>query len=85
MRSRGFTSRKACARSAHRSAATMRGTISSGGFELAYSVEGPGTPAIVIGSAVYYPRVFSKELWQSLQLIFLDHRGFAKAPENLQP
>ncbi|RDI55147.1 alpha/beta hydrolase [Microvirga subterranea] len=59
--------------------AAMRGTIRSGAFELAYSVEGSGPPAIVIGSAVYYPRVFSAALRQSLRLVFLDHRGFAKA------
>jgi proline iminopeptidase len=63
----------------------MRGTIQSGHFELAYSVEGQGMPAIVIGSAVYYPRTFSQELRRSLQLIFVDHRGFAKASRDLQP
>ncbi len=63
----------------------MRGTISSGGFELAYSVEGEGRPALVIGSAVYYPRTFSSELRKSLQLIFADHRGFAHASKELQP
>ena len=35
--------------------AVMRGTIHSGPFELTYSIEGEGTPALVIGSAVYYP------------------------------
>ncbi|MXQ13693.1 alpha/beta fold hydrolase [Microvirga makkahensis] len=63
----------------------MRGTISSGGFDLAYSVEGQGTPAIVIGSAVYYPRTFSQNLRRSLQLVFVDHRGFAKTSKDLQP
>jgi proline iminopeptidase len=63
----------------------MRGTISSGGFELTYSVEGEGTPALVIGSSVYYPRTFSPGLRKSLQLIFADHRGFASAPKDLQP
>ncbi|MCG7392354.1 alpha/beta hydrolase [Microvirga sp. ACRRW] len=63
----------------------MRGTLSSGGFELAYSVEGHGMPAIVIGSAVYYARVFSKGLRQSLQLIFMDHRGFAKSSRDMKP
>lgn len=63
----------------------MRGTIPSGGFDLAYSVEGQGTPAIVIGSAVYYPRTFSQNLRKSLRLIFVDHRGFAKTDKDLQP
>lgn len=62
-----------------------RGTIRSGHFELAYSIEGQGAPAIVIGSAVYYPRVFSDRLRQSLQPIFVDHRGFAKASKDLKP
>jgi len=63
----------------------MRGTIPSGGFDLAYSVEGRGVPAIVIGSAVYYPRTFSQTLRTSLQLIFVDHRGFARTGKDLQP
>jgi proline iminopeptidase len=54
-----------------------RGTIRSGNYTLGYAVEGEGTPAFVIGSAVYYPRVFSQRLRQSLKLIFADHRGFA--------
>lgn len=58
--------------------AIVRGTIHSGPFELAYSIEGEGKPALVIGSAVYYPRVFSNDLRQSLKLVFADHRGFAQ-------
>ena len=57
--------------------APTRGTIRSGAFELAYSIEGNGTPAVVIGSAVYYPKTFSRNLRRSLRLVFLDHRGFA--------
>lgn len=34
----------------------------------------------MIGSAVYYPRVFSRNLREHLQLVFLDHRGFAVSP-----
>jgi proline iminopeptidase len=63
----------------------MRGTIESGPFGLAYSVEGQGRPAIVIGSAVYYPRVFSQNLRQSLKLVFADHRGFAQAFGSFGP
>lgn len=63
----------------------MRGTISSGGFELAYSVEGKGRPALVIGSSVYYPRTFSQDLRRSLQLVFADHRGFAATARGIQP
>jgi proline iminopeptidase len=46
---------------------------------LRYVVEGNGLPAIVVGSAIYYPRTFSKHLRQILQLIFIDHRGFGEA------
>jgi proline iminopeptidase len=58
--------------------AVVRGTIHSGPFELAYSIEGEGTPALVIGSAVYYPQVFSQDLRRTLKLVFADHRGFAQ-------
>ena len=54
-----------------------RGTVRSGGFELGYSVEGEGRPALVIGSSVYYPRTFSAGLRRSLRIVFADHRGFA--------
>ncbi len=56
------------------------GTIAAGKFQLRYRIEGTGTPAIVIGSAVYYPRVFSQNLRKHLRLVFLDHRGFAPSP-----
>lgn len=56
-----------------------RGTVRSGRFELAWSVEGTGKPVLVIGSAVYYPRTFSRELRRRVQLVFADHRGFAAA------
>jgi proline iminopeptidase len=58
--------------------AVTRRTIHSGPFELAYSIEGDGTPALVIGSAVYYARIFSQNLRQSLKLVCADHRGFAQ-------
>ena len=57
---------------------TRRGTIRSGGFELAYSIEGRGPPVLVVGSAVYYPRTFSDVLRTQLQLVFVDHKGFAR-------
>ena len=52
------------------------GTIDAGGFTLQYLIEGSGPPTIVIGSALYYPRVFSQQLREHLRLVFLDHRGF---------
>ena len=64
--------------------AVERGTIRSGGFTLGYCVEGEGMPALVIGSAVYYPRVFSANLRRSLRLVFADHRGFALPPPDMR-
>lgn len=55
------------------------GKIESDGFELTYTIEGSGKPALVIGSNVYYPRTFSKNLREHLQLTFADHRGFGNA------
>jgi proline iminopeptidase len=53
------------------------GFIERDGFKLSYTIEGAGKPALVIGSALYYPRTFSQNLRNHLQLIFMDHRGFA--------
>lgn len=58
--------------------AVARGAIRSGNFDLGYVVEGAGTPTLVIGSSVYYPRVFSARLRERLRMAFVDHRGFAK-------
>ncbi|GAB3541536.1 alpha/beta fold hydrolase [Spirosoma fluminis] len=56
------------------------GIIDSQGFSLGYSIEGTGLPALVIGSAIYYPRTFLNEIREHLQLIFIDHRGFVRPP-----
>lgn len=61
------------------------GTIDAGGFKLQYRIEGAGPATIVIGSACYYPRVFSQQLREHLRLVFLDHRGFARAPATIDP
>jgi len=58
------------------------GSIPAGAFHLRYRLEGSGTPTIVIGSSIYYPRAFSQELRKSLGLVFLDHRGFAPPPDR---
>jgi proline iminopeptidase len=58
------------------------GTIQSGAFRLSYSIEGEGPTVLVVGSAVYYPRVFSAGLRQKLKFVFVDHRGFARASGN---
>ena len=61
-------------------AAADTGTVPAGPFSLRYRIEGTGRPAIVIGSSVYYPRVFSQNLRRHLRLVFLDHRGFVPSP-----
>ncbi len=53
------------------------GAIKADQFRLRYRIEGNGIPALVIGSSIYYPRVFSQELRQRLRMVFLDHRAFA--------
>ncbi|NVD38148.1 alpha/beta hydrolase [Ensifer sp. HO-A22] len=53
------------------------GSLRAGPFELGYRVEGSGTPLLIVGSAVYYPRTFSQHLRRRMKLHFIDHRGFA--------
>ncbi|MGY3766283.1 alpha/beta fold hydrolase [Vagococcus vulneris] len=38
-------------------------------------------PIIVIGSSIYYPRLFEDKVFEDLNLIFIDHRGFV-VPES---
>ncbi len=59
------------------------GSISAGPFRLPYRIEGTGHPTIVIGSSHYYPRAFSRNLRDHLQLVFMDHRGFAPSPGSV--
>jgi proline iminopeptidase len=40
-------------------------------------IEGEGETVLVIGSSLYYPKTFSKELKKSVRLIHFDHRGFS--------
>jgi proline iminopeptidase len=61
---------------------TVSRVIESDGFKLNCIIEGSGIPALVIGSSVYYQRVFPGELRNYLQLIFTDHRGFVPPPAN---
>ncbi len=55
------------------------------GSKLNYVVKGKGTPCLVIGSSVYYPKTFSKNLQEHLKMYFVDLKWFAKdyLPENL--
>ncbi|GAB1543749.1 alpha/beta hydrolase [Scytonema sp. NUACC21] len=56
---------------------SLTGHVYSSGFKLQYIVEGKRAPAIVVGSALYYSRIFSNNLRNSLKLVFMDHRGFS--------
>jgi proline iminopeptidase len=57
-----------------------QGTIESQGFDLGYRIEGCGPNTLVIGSSIYYPRIFSENLRKHLRLVFLDMRAFAPPP-----
>lgn len=60
-------------------------TIMSDGLVLNVSIHGSGMPILVVGSRIYYPRLFSERLYTQFQLIFLDHRGFVKPRRSLEP
>ncbi|WPS88638.1 alpha/beta hydrolase [Brevibacillus halotolerans] len=60
-------------------------SITSDGFTLNYCIKGFGKPVLVVGSSIYYPRLFSENLFETFQFIFLDHRGFGKPPRALEP
>lgn len=62
-----------------------QGTLTIDGYELGYSVESEGPTVLVLGSATFYPRLFSASLREKLKLIFIDHRGFVKSPAQKQP
>jgi proline iminopeptidase len=55
------------------------------GSKLNYVVKGNGLACIVIGSSIYYPKTFSKELENHLKMYFVDMKWFAQdyKPENL--
>lgn len=63
----------------------IQSTVMSEGFALNVSIRGNGRPILVVGSSIYYPRLFSEQLYTSFQLIFLDHRGFVEPPRTLEP
>jgi proline iminopeptidase len=63
--------------------ASISGSIAVEEFNLRYTIEGEGKPALVIGSSIYYPRTFSKKLRNHLKFVFLDNRGFAPYPGKL--
>lgn len=60
----------------------LTGIIESPDFDLGYQIEGSGPNALVIGSSIYYPRLFSQNLRKHLRLIFSDMRAFAPSPRK---
>lgn len=61
------------------------GIIKSQGFDLGYRIEGTGPNAFVVGSSIYYPRIFSENLRNHFRLIFADMRAFAPTPRSETP
>ena len=62
-----------------KTAGDRAGTVEVEGAQLGYRIEGHGPTCLVVGSSVYYPRVFSQDLREHLQLVFVDLRPFAPA------
>lgn len=61
---------------------TKAGTIDREGFSFRYVIKGNGFPIVVVGSSAFDELNFSADLERKLQLIFLDHRGFAPCDET---
>lgn len=57
---------------------SVSGVVEVEGAALRYVTEGTGTPVLVIGSSIYYPRTFSAQFRQSRRTIFTDLRHFAE-------
>ncbi len=68
-----------------RSEMANSGIIESERFALGYCIEGTGPNTLVIGSSIYYPRVFSENLRKHLRLIFTDMRAFAPPHDSESP
>src|SRR4029453_445043 len=67
------------------SSAVRQGIVEVEGAQLAYRIEGHGQPCLVVGSSIYYPRVFSQDLRSHLQLVFVDLRHFAASDPSFSP
>lgn len=55
------------------------GIVEVEGAQLSYRIEGHGEPFLVVGSSVFYPRVFSPGLRDGLRCVFADLRHFASS------
>jgi len=62
-----------------------RGAVPVKGASLPYVIEGTGQACLVLGSSIYYPRAFSKDLRQHLRLAFVDLRHFAPSDPSIAP
>lgn len=60
------------------------GAIESGKFTLRYQSEGTGIPALVLGSSIYYSRIFSQNLRKHMRLHFIDNRAWAKSQASIE-
>jgi proline iminopeptidase len=62
-----------------------KGFVERDEIKFHYSIEGEGPTTLVIGSAVYFAKIFSQDLRKHLRLVFVDWRGFAElsGPENI--
>lgn len=64
--------------------AVQRATINIADTTLAYTVEGNGTAILVIGSSIYYPRTFSKQLTQYCKIVCADLPHFVELSAGFQ-
>jgi hypothetical protein len=61
------------------------GIVEVEGAHLHYRMEGDGEPCLVVGSSVVYPRMFSPQLREHLQLVFFDLRQYAESDPSFAP
>jgi proline iminopeptidase len=63
------------------------GVVDVDGAQLRYVIEGEGQPCLVVGSSVFYPRIFSEDLRRHVQLVNVDLRHFAdpEHPASAEP
>lgn len=60
----------------HPTSKPRSGIVEVDGAALAYLREGHGPPILIVGSATYYPKAFSRRLREHFALIFVDSRHF---------
>lgn len=62
-------------------------TIKKEHYILTYLQKGDTTktPIMVLGSAIYYPKLFQNPIFESFHLIFATHIGFSKVDPEKSP